>query len=101
MVPYIRTKEGEILPIDNFEKVHLELMREIASFTLPADRRGAWPTEKELDASFEYSGQRFRVNAYFESRGPSLAIRMIKKEIPTPQSLGIPEAFINLFKRKQ
>lgn len=101
MVPYIRTKEGEIIPIENFEKVNLELMREIASFALPADRRGAWPTEKELDASFEYAGQRFRVNAYFESRGPSLAIRMIKKNIDTPESLGIPASFISLFSRKQ
>lgn len=39
MVPYIRTGEGDIIPIQNFEKVSLELMREIASFTLPADRR--------------------------------------------------------------
>lgn len=101
MVPYIRTQDGMVLPIENFEKVSLELMREIASFALPADRRGAWPTEKELDASFEYAGQRFRVNAYFESRWPSLAIRMIKKEIPTPEDLGIPTAFVDLFKRKQ
>lgn len=101
MVPYIRTKEGEIVPIDKFEVVSLDLMREIASFTLPADRRGAWPTEKELDASFEFAGQRFRVNAYYETRGPSLAIRMIRKDIETPESLGIPEAFINLFTRKQ
>jgi Tfp pilus assembly pilus retraction ATPase PilT len=62
-------------------------MREIASFSLPADRRGAWPDEKELDASFAYNGARFRINAFFESRGPSFAIRRISSVVKTPEEL--------------
>jgi Tfp pilus assembly pilus retraction ATPase PilT len=63
MVPYIRTREGEMIPVPAFGVVALEEMKEIASFVLPADRRGAWPEMKEMDASFEYNSARFRVNA--------------------------------------
>ncbi len=101
MVPYIRTKEGEMTPIPAFGIITADLMREIASFTLPADRRGAWPDEKELDASFEYNGARFRVNAYYESRGASFAIRLIGNAIPTHDELGIPQTIINLLHKKQ
>jgi twitching motility protein PilT len=71
-------------------------MRAIASFVLPADRRGTWPDEKEMDASFEYKDARFRVNAYFETRGPSFALRLVAKEIPSVQDLGLSQPVIDL-----
>ncbi len=87
LAPSIRTHEGALERLDSFGPLSLETMREIASFVLPADRRGTWPVEKEMDASFEYKGERFRVNAYFESRGPSFAFRLVASNIPTPTEL--------------
>ena len=87
--------------VEAFGIISAELMREIASYILPADRRGAWPTEKELDASFTHNGSRFRVNAYYETRGASFAIRRISEQIPTPEALGLPKAFMELATRSQ
>ena len=98
LVPSIRTHEGTISRLENFGVLSLEMMREIASFVLPADRRGTWPTEKEMDASFEHKGARFRVNAYFEARGPSFAFRLIAQAIPTPSELGLPGVLTDLIK---
>jgi twitching motility protein PilT len=100
MVPYIRTREGEMIPVPAFGVVALEEMKEIASFVLPADRRGAWPEMKEMDASFEYNSARFRVNAYYETRGPSLAIRLIGTSIPSPDELGIPKSILSAIDAK-
>ncbi len=101
LVPYIRQPDGAMVPVVAFGVVSAELMREFASYALPADRRGAWPDEKELDASFTHAGARFRINAYYESRGPSFAIRRIAQSIPTPAELGISPAFLDLVTKKQ
>lgn len=69
MCPYIRGHDGQMRSVEAFGVLSAEDMREIASILLPADRRGAWPNEKELDASYAYKTARFRVNAYFETRG--------------------------------
>jgi twitching motility protein PilT len=87
--------------VEAFWVLSAELMKEIASYILPADRRGAWPTEKELDASFTHNGARFRVNAYYETRGASFAIRRIAEQIPTPEILWLPKAFMELANRTQ
>ncbi|MBU1033290.1 MAG: PilT/PilU family type 4a pilus ATPase [Patescibacteria group bacterium] len=47
----------------------------------------------DVDASYELaSKERFRLNAYWEKRGPSLAARYIPAKIPSLEDLNAPEA---------
>lgn len=48
--------------------------------------------EKSLDISWQWQGQRFRVNAYFQCGRPALAMRLIPQTIPSLSKLGAPEA---------
>lgn len=96
MCPYIRGHDGMMKAVSAFGVMTPEDMRAIASFVLPADRRGAWPDEKEMDASFEYKSARFRVNAYYETRGPSFAFRLVAHEIPSVTDLGLSQAVIDM-----
>ncbi len=100
MCPYIRGHDGMMRAVPTFGVMELEEMKAIASFVLPADRRGTWPDEKEMDASFEYKNARFRVNAYFETRGPSFAFRLVAHEVPSVQELGLSQATIDLMHRE-
>ena len=100
LFPYVRGRDGQIKSVESFGILTPDVMREIASYVLPADRRGRWPDEKEMDASFESDGARFRVNAYFESRGPSFAIRLISTEVPTIEAFEVPETIVEMMHRE-
>ena len=100
MCPYVRGHDGAMRAVQAFGTLSLEDMRAIASFVLPADRRGAWPDEKEMDASFQYGGARFRVNAYYETRGPSFAFRLVANDIPSAEDLGLPKSVVDLMHRE-
>lgn len=39
LVPYIRQPDGQIIAVESFGILSAELMREVASYALPADRR--------------------------------------------------------------
>jgi twitching motility protein PilT len=46
----------------------------------------------DLDFAIVVDGQRFRVNGYYCSFGPSMVLRKIVTEIPNIEKLGLPEA---------
>lgn len=62
------------------------------------------PTRKEhlnehrsVDFSFNWAGSsRFRGNIYFQRGHPSIALRHLPGQIPTPESLGVPPAAVEL-----
>jgi twitching motility protein PilT len=47
-------------------------------------------SRKELDFSLSYSGLRFRCNTYFERGSLAASLRLLPKEIPDLDSLGLP-----------
>lgn len=58
--------------------------------------------EREFDGSLSLDdGTRFRLNAFFQKEYPAAALRLIPHRIPTPESLGIPEALLRLAFRPQ
>ena len=61
--------------------------------------------EKNLAVDFshveENLSRRFRVNVYYQRKNPALALRLIAKEIPTLDKLGVPKALKNFFTAAQ
>ena len=48
--------------------------------------------KQEIDTSYAVMGSgRFRINVFIDSDGPAIAFRSIPSEIPTLQTLGLPE----------
>jgi twitching motility protein PilT len=55
------------------------------------EQRRAFAERLELDFSYAIEQQRFRVNAFMQSRGPGAVLRMIPSFIPTLEDLGLPD----------
>ncbi|HXW34268.1 MAG TPA: type IV pilus twitching motility protein PilT, partial [Acidimicrobiales bacterium] len=84
---------GAIRPIEGCPVMTNDDIRDMIFGILPASQRERFEEEKELDTSHSIVGAgRFRLNV-FQQRGTMAAVlRAIPHEIPTFDSLGIPEA---------
>lgn len=58
-------------------------------------------TRKELDFSLGYKGLRFRCNTYFERGSLAASLRLLPKEIPDLDSLGLPSMAGKLLEHNQ
>lgn len=79
------------------EKAINNLLASICS----AEELAAFDKNRELNIAIEKNGARFRVNAFYQRSHPGCILRHIKTEIPTPDSLGIPEACKKLAMQKR
>ena len=75
----------------------MDIIREI----MDEEQLLAWRKNGEYDFSYSLPGVgRFRINAYRQRGCPSLAIRPVPYEIPPLDSLGVPEAIVDLMEKK-
>lgn len=56
---------------------------------------------KEMNVAFENNQARFRLNAFYQRSHPGCVLRHIKTDIPTPESLAIPEVCKELVMQKR
>ncbi len=85
--------EGKILPADS--KALVEQM-------IPGRLVEKFNKEGEVDFSYAIKGVgRYRVNIFKQRGTMSFVIRLVNTEIPSPQSLGLPESVINLTTKKR
>ncbi len=84
---------GAIRPIEGCPRLSNEQIRDMVFGILPQSKREMFEEHKELDTSHSIAGVgRFRVNV-FQQRGTVAAVlRSIPHEIPTFESLDIPES---------
>ncbi len=84
---------GAIRPIEGCPKLDNQTIRDMVFGILPQSLRERFEQDKELDTSHSIAGiGRFRVNV-FQQRGTVAAVlRSIPHEIPSFDSLGVPEA---------
>ena len=59
-------------------------------------QRQIFQTERELDFAIDAIDQRFRVNAFFNRKGPALVMRHIQAQPPNLKDLGGPEIISSL-----
>lgn len=80
-------------PIEKYEELKEEDMLEIYDFLIRGnlDKDNIFKTTKKLDTSYEYKDIRLRVNISLSNDIPIFTLRLIKKELPNYESLGIPD----------
>jgi twitching motility protein PilT len=84
---------GAIRPIEGCPVLDNETIRDMIFGILPASQRERFEEEKELDTSHSIAGVgRFRVNVFMQRGTVAAALRSIPHEIPSFDSLSIPDA---------
>ncbi len=84
---------GAIREIEGCPKLSNEVIREMVFGILPASQRERFETELELDTSHSIAGVgRFRMNVSMQRGTVAVAMRPIPHEIPTFESLEIPDS---------
>lgn len=91
-VPMVRLSNGEIYEMQDAEPMTVNTIDEVIAQVLTPEKLALFKDKQEIDTSYAVMGTgRFRVNVFMDSDGPGMAFRSIPSEIPTLQSLGLPE----------
>jgi twitching motility protein PilT len=94
--PAVRDK-GHIHPMEGFPKLNGQQTREVVYSILNDDQRKRFENNKQLDFAYAIPGvARFRVNCYFQRGSVSAAFRLVPQEIPTLDSLRVPQVLRDL-----
>ncbi len=84
---------GAIRPIEGCPKLDNETIRDMVFGILPQSHRERFEEERELDTSHSIAGVgRFRVNVFMQRGTVASVLRAIPHEIPSFESLGVPES---------
>jgi twitching motility protein PilT len=94
--PAIRDK-GKIRPMEGFPVLNGQMTREVVYGILNDDQRKRFENNQQLDFAYAIPGvARFRVNCFFQRGSVSAAFRLIPQEIPSLDSLGVPQVLRDL-----
>lgn len=87
----------------DFDYVPSQAAEEILmSLIADEDMRTRLREDKEHDFCYTHSdGTNYRCNAYFKNGHPSISMRRINDDIPTLETLGVPEKIRDLVQKKQ
>ena len=83
----------QLIPIEEMEVLTSDDMNEIYDYLVRGnlEKDEVFHTTRKLDTSYEYSGIRFRVNISLSGEVPVVTMRLIKNELPSYESLGVPD----------
>ena len=99
MPPAVRVR-GRITPMEGFEPLMPQQTREVVYSILNDDQRKRFENNQQIDLAYAIPKvARFRVNCYFQRGAVSAAFRIIPQEIPTLESLALPQV-LREFTRK-
>jgi len=93
-VPAIRVNEELIRVAENIVE-DKELQEAIFSI-ISEEQKARFLKDKEFDFAKEILEHRFRINLHFQEGGVGLTARIIPKEVPTPEILGLTETIYKL-----
>ncbi|MEG4914318.1 MULTISPECIES: PilT/PilU family type 4a pilus ATPase [unclassified Microcoleus] len=100
-VPRFRIR-GVMQVATNHPKVTPEIFEHYLAEILTPEQRKQFATTKELDSAIFYPGfVRCRLNCFDSLSGGALVLRLISLEIPTIDSLRLPEVLKNIILRSQ
>jgi len=93
--------DGELVPID--EKILMPTDTEAFANELMTDKERAIIEEKgEVDFAYSKVGKcRCRVNVFNQRGTLAVALRLLTYDIPSPESLGLPDALVNLTSKRR
>ena len=83
----------QLVPAEGFKEITPEDMSEVYDFLIKGntDKDEVYNATKKLDMSYEYKDIRLRVNISSSDGLPVCTLRLIKNELPTYESLGVPD----------
>ncbi|MBD1830511.1 PilT/PilU family type 4a pilus ATPase [Microcoleus vaginatus GB1-A2] len=100
-VPRFRIR-GAMQVATTHPKVTPEIFENYLAEILTPEQRKQFATTKELDSAIFYPGfVRCRLNCFDSLSGGAMVLRLISLEIPTIDSLRLPEVFKNIILRSQ
>ena len=100
-VPRFRIR-GAMQVASNHPKVTPEIFEQYLAEILTPEQRKQFATNKELDSAIFYPGfVRCRLNCFESLSGGALVLRLINLEIPTIDSLRLPEVLKSIILRSQ
>jgi twitching motility protein PilT len=95
-MPGVIRLHGALRPIEGCPSLGNEMIRDMIFGILPGSQRERFEEQKELDTSHSIAGiGRFRVNVAMQRGTVAAALRPIPHEIPTFESLGLPDAVLS------
>lgn len=99
--PLLRV-HGDLIHIPGTEKIAPSEMEILVRSLVPPERLTEFEKNLELDFSFQFGEKgRFRVNVYKQKSYSAVALRLIPKDIPPVESLGLPPAVQKVVDLKQ
>jgi twitching motility protein PilT len=99
--PMLRV-DGELSPVAGRSVLTADDTDTLLAEVLTTEQRDAWEPQHEYDFSFSWREHaRIRGNAFTQRGLTAVALRMIPREIPTPDDLGLPPVLRDLSLRHQ
>ena len=93
---------GKLIPMEDFKKMLPPDTFEIAQEIMSEKQLAKLEENGQHDMSFSIPGVgRYRLNVFKQRGSVAMAFRVVASEIPSAQSLGIPEAVVELYKKKR
>ena len=83
----------DLIPVEGSKILKPEDMYEIYDYLVKGnvDKDEVFNTTRKLDMSYEYRDIRLRVNISLSDEVPIATLRLIKNELPSYESLGVPD----------
>lgn len=83
----------ELVPIEEMDVLTPDDMNEMYDYLVMGnlDKDEVFNKTRKLDTSYEYKGIRLRVNISLSDNTPLCTLRLIKNELPSYESLGVPD----------
>ena len=95
--PYIRSPNRDIIPIEQFWKLTYDEFISLVLFMNPLlTQEKIEHLGTGISFIYEYSGTRFRANVSKNNEWVAIALRTIKKNTPTAESVGLDENILKL-----
>ena len=92
---------GDLINMD-FQKMLPPDTQAVADEIMNDKQKAIFSERGEFDMSFSIRNLgRYRVNVYHQRGSVALAFRLVGTQVPSPESLGIPESVIELSQRKR
>ena len=93
--------DGDLVPV-NGDIVDENYAQELVFSLLDDAKRDKLEVNRELDFAYSYENKgRFRINAFYQRKTPSMALRLIPSRIKNMQELGLPTVYNSLTKLNQ
>lgn len=100
--PPVLRVHGKLFAIEGQPALTQQDTESLLMNVLEPEQQGVFLGNKEVDFSYQYGEYgRFRVNAYYQKGGISLAFRLIPNKIRSIEELGLPPVLHDLTKLKQ